>query len=178
MFLRSKFILLPAGLLITLAFSSPLARADALSILYTSSQNQTAVVGPGFTPVIFTGYVLNNTNAPITFQLTYVLGPPSSFYVAGVIIGIGYPGITLAGGQSTPILDLVSVNLNPFDPSLTYPGVVNLSLGAIFVPTGDLITENDASIRAQTAVPEPSILVLLVSGLLVGWLATRFDVRV
>jgi len=176
--LRSKLILFSAGLLIMSASTSPLARADALSIVYTSSPSQTAVVGPGFTPVIFTGYVLNNTNAPIAFQLTYVLGPPSSFYVAGVINGIGYPGITLAGGQSTPILDLVSVDLNPFDPSLTYPGVVNLSLEAIFVPTGDLITENDASIRVQTGVPEPSNLVLLVSGLLVGWLATRFKVRV
>ena len=81
MSLRSKFLLIPAGLLLSFAYAASPAKADSLSIVYTSSQNPTAVVSGGFTPVDFTGYVTNNTGSPITFQLSYVLGPPSSFYV-------------------------------------------------------------------------------------------------
>jgi hypothetical protein len=100
-------------------------------------------------------------------------GGPAPFepFVASFLNGIGYPGITLAGGQSTGIIDLATVNLQPFDPSLTYPGLVNIVLDAISVnpltgQTGGVITENDASIRVQTAVPEPSTLSLLTSGFL------------
>jgi hypothetical protein len=178
MFRRSGFIPFAIALLIPFSLFAPLASADSLSIVYTSSQNQTAIVGTGFTPVIFTGYVVNNTTAPITFQLTYVLGPPSSFYVAGVTDGVAYPGITLGGLQSTPVLDLVSVNLNPFDPSLTYPAVVSFSLEAISLPTGSLITVNDASIHVQTSVPEPSSLALLATAVLAGYFATRLKVRI
>jgi hypothetical protein len=170
MSLRSRLISLAVGPLISFAFITPLAKADALSIVYASSQNQIATVGPGFTTVLFAGYVVNNTNAPITFQLT---GGPTPFepFVASFINGIGYPGITLAGGQSTGRLALATVNLNPFDPSLTYPGLVNIVLDAISVDpatgrTGGIITENDASIRVQTAVPEPSTLFLLTSAFL------------
>ena len=146
------------------------AKADALSIVYTSTQNQTATVGSTFTAVIFTGYVINNTNAPISFQLT---GGPEPFepYVASFIDGIGYPGITLGGGQSTGVIDLAIINLQPFDSSLVYPGMVNLVLDAILIDpatgrVGGTITENNASIKVQAVVPEPSKLSLLAIGLL------------
>lgn len=99
-------------------------------------------------------------------------GPvPFEPFVAGFINGIGYPGIALAGGQSTGIIDLAAVNLQPFEPSLIYPGFVNIVLDAISInpvsgQTGSVITENDASISIQTAVPEPSTLSLLTSGFL------------
>ena len=48
-------------------------KADSLNITYAVNQNQTAVVGPGFTVVDFTGSVTNNSDAAITFQLTGVL---------------------------------------------------------------------------------------------------------
>ena len=172
MSLRSRCMRLLVALLISLALFTPVARADSLSIVYTSPQNQTDVVSSGFTSVVFTGYLVNNTDAPITFQLSYVLGPPSSFYVASLIQGIGFPGITLAGGQSTSIFDLATVNLNPFDPSLTYPGVVNFNLDAISLPTGGLITESADSIQVVTGVPEVSTLNLLALALLAGYLAT------
>ena len=170
MCLRSILKPLAVILVILFPFISPLCKADSLSIDYLSSQDQTATVGPGFTPVVFSGYVVNNTNTPITFQLT---GGPVPFepYVAGFVNGIGYPGITLAGGQSTGIIDLATVNLQPFDRSLTYPGLVNIVLDAISVDpitghTGGVITENDATIHVQTVVPEPPIVLLLTSGLL------------
>ena len=166
---RSRAIFLPAVFLYLACFTS-LANADSLSIVYTSPQNQTATVGPGFTPVDFAGYIVNNTNAPITFQLT---GGPEPFepFVASFINGIGYPGITLGAGASTSPFDLFTINLNPFDPSLAYPGTVNIVLDAISVDpitghTGGVITENDASIRVQTTVPEPSTLLLFLSALL------------
>ncbi len=168
--LNFKLFFLSALLWIGLVLFAPVSKADALSIVYTSSQNPTATIGSGFISVDFTGYVVNNTNAAITFQLT---GGPVPFepYVAGFINGIGYPGITLAAGQSTGTIDLATVNLNPFDPSLVYPGIVNIVLDAIYVDpltghTGNLITENDASIRVQTPVPEPSSLFLLISAFL------------
>lgn len=167
MSLQVKFFLLTAGLLF--AFAASPAKADSLSIVYTSSQNPTAVVSGGFTPVVFTGYVTNNAGLPITFQLSYVLGPPSSFYVASFVQGIAYPGITLAGGQSTSVFDLAAVNLNPFDPSLTYPGVVDFTLEAISPSIGGLITASADSIDVQTAVPEPSTLYLMASSLLIGY---------
>lgn len=171
MSLRTNFGYPAVALLISFAFITPLAKADSLSIVYTSSENQTATVGPGFTPVVFNGFIVNNTIAPIKFQLT---GGPVPFepFVASFVNGIGYPGITLPGGQSTGIIDLATVNLQPFDPSLTYPGLVNIVLDAISIDpvtghTGGIITENDASIRVQTGVPEPSSLLLLTLGLLV-----------
>ena len=54
MSLRSRFMPLPVVLLISFAFFTPFAKADSLSIVYTSPQNQTAVVSPGFTSVAFT----------------------------------------------------------------------------------------------------------------------------
>jgi hypothetical protein len=168
--LRSKLFFLVTILIFSFGIVSPPASADSLSIVYTSPQNQTATVGPTFTTVLFAGYVLNNTDAPITFQLT---GGPEPFepYVASFIDGIGFPGITLGAGQRTGIIDLATINLQFFDPSLMYPGIVNIVLDAISVDpvtghTGGTLTENDASITVQAAVPEPSTLVLLGSALL------------
>jgi hypothetical protein len=174
MALRSKLLFLVAFLVFSLGVTVSPASADSLSIVYTSPQNQTATVGPTFTTVVFAGYVLNNTDAPITFQLT---GGPEPFepYVASFIDGIGYPEITLGAGQSTGIIDLATINLQLFDPSLTYPGIVNVVLDAISVDpvtgqTGGTITENDASITVRAVVPEPSTLLLLGSALLVLFL--------
>src|SRR6267154_1170675 len=49
------------------------AICPGLTIAYTVSQNQSAVVGPGFTVVDCAGSVTNNCDAAITFQLTGVL---------------------------------------------------------------------------------------------------------
>jgi hypothetical protein len=105
---------------IVTAFAQP-AQADSLTIAYTVSQNQTAVVAPGFTVVDFTGSVTNNSSSPITFQLAAVLHNFEP-YVALFGDGIPFPGITLAPGASTGIIDLAMVTLQPFDPTLTYPG--------------------------------------------------------
>jgi hypothetical protein len=173
MILRSSRPFL-AGLLFAWAvFLAPVAKGDSLSIVYTSPQSQTDIVSGGFSSVVFTGFVVNNTAEPITFQLTAVLGPPSSFYVASLVQGIGFPGITLAGGQSASIFDLATVNINPFDPSLTYPGVVSFSLEAISLPTGDLITTSADTVTVVNGVPEPSTVSLLVLGLLAGAFALR-----
>ncbi|HET6931826.1 MAG TPA: hypothetical protein VFI45_15985 [Candidatus Acidoferrum sp.] len=166
------------GLLASLLFAwvvclAPAAKGDSLSIVYTSPQNQTDLVSAGFTSVVFTGFVVNNTAAPITFQLTAVLGPPSSFYVASVVQGIGFPGITLLGGQSTSVFDLATVNINPFDPSLPYPGLVNFSLEAISLPAGDLITTSADSVTVVRSIPEPAKASLLTLGLLAGAFALR-----
>jgi len=65
---RSRAIFLPAVFLYLACFTS-LANADSLSIVYTSPQNQTATVGPVFTPFDFAGYIVNNTNAPHHFSI-------------------------------------------------------------------------------------------------------------
>jgi hypothetical protein len=124
-------------------------------------ENQTAVAGPGFTVVDFTGSVRNNSDAAITFQLT---GVPHDFepYVASFVDGISFPGITLGPGASMGVIDLAIVTLQPFDPSLPYPGSVGIALEAINPMTGSVFTENDASIHAVTAMPEPSATVLLL----------------
>ena len=173
MALRSMRLFLTGFLLLSFVPLAPVTKADSLSIVYTSAQDQTDVVSTGFSSVVYTGFVVNNTDSPITFQLSYVLGPPSSFYVASVVQGIGFPGITLAGGTSTPVFDLASVTINPFDPSLEYPGLVNFSLDAIALPTGGLITESTDTISVVTGVPETPTLTLSVLALLAGYLAIR-----
>jgi hypothetical protein len=177
MVLRSMRFFLAGFLLLSFVLLAPIAKADSLSIVYTSPQNQTDVVSLGFTSVVFTGFVVNNTDTPITFQLSYVLGPPSSFYVASLIQGIGFPGITLGAGQSTSVFDLAAVNLNPFDPSLAYPGVVNFTLDAISLPTGGLITQSSDSVQVVTGAPETSTLELLGLALLAGLVAVRLKAR-
>jgi hypothetical protein len=146
---------------IVTAFAQP-AQADSLTIAYTVSQNQTAVVGPGFTVVDFTGSVTNNSSSPITFQLTGVLHNFEP-YVASFVDGIPFPGITLAPGASTGVIDLAMVTLQPFDPTLTYPGNIGIQVEAINSMWGSIFTENDVSIRAVTAASEPSAMMLLLS---------------
>jgi hypothetical protein len=138
------------------------AQADSLTIAYTASQNQTAVVGPGFTVVDFTGSVTNNSDAAITFQLTGVLHNFEP-YVASFVDGIPFPGITLAPGASTGIIDLAIVTLQPFDPTLAYPSNVAIQVEAINPMSGSIFTENDVSIRVVTAAPESSATMLLLS---------------
>ena len=158
-----------------LALPQP-ARADSLTIAYTVSQTQTAVVGPGFTAVDFTGAVTNNSSSPITFQLTGVLHNFEP-YVASFVDGIPFPGITLAPGASTGIIDLAIVTLQPFDPTLAYPGMVGIQVEAINPMSGSIFTENDVSIGVLTAAPEPSAMRLLLSAfaglLLVCWTLSK-----
>jgi len=177
MVLRLVRFFLVAFLLFLFVLLAANAKADSLSIVYASAQDQTDVVSTGFSSVVFTGFVVNNTAAPITFQLSYVLGPPSSFYVASLVQGIGFPGITLAGGQSTPVFDLATVTINPFDPSLVYPGLVNFNLDAIALPTGGLITESADTITVVTGVAEAPTFTLGVLALLAGYLAMRIRLR-
>jgi hypothetical protein len=66
---------------------------------YTVNQNQAAVVGAGFTVLDFTGSVTNNSDAAITFQLTGVLHNFEP-YVASLVDGIPFPGITLDRAQA------------------------------------------------------------------------------
>jgi len=152
------------------------ARADSLSIVYSVSQNQTVDVQDGaFTVVTFTGSVVNNTGAAITFQLT---GGPEPFepYVASFQNGIGFPGITLGAGQSTGNIDLAIVTLQFFDPSLTYPGTVNIVLEAVSPGTGNAFTENDVSIQVLapgTVIPEPSVVMMIFAGALAGFAGVR-----
>lgn len=173
MVLRSLHAFLATCLITSAVFLAPFAKGDSLSIVSTSPQNQTDLVSGGFSSVVFIGFVVNNTASPITFQLTAVLGPPSSFYVASLVQGISFPGITLAGGESTSVFDLATVNINPFDPSLTYPGLVNFSLEAISLPTGGVITATADSVTVVTGVPEPPTVGLLILGLLAGVFALR-----
>jgi hypothetical protein len=159
LFIRIEIL---AGLAwIAAAFAQPV-RADSLTIAYTVSQSQTAVVGPGFTVIDFTGAVTNNSSSPITFQLTGVLHNFEP-YVASFVDRIPFPGITLATGASTGIIDLAIVTLQPFDPTLTYPGNVAIQVEAINSMSGSIFTENDVSISVVTAAPEPSAMMLLLS---------------
>jgi len=165
--LRIRLAAVTAFLFVAILFVSRPAYADSLTIHYTNSQSQTDIVGPGFTQIDFTGFVTNNTSSPITFQLT---GGPVPFepYVASFVNGIPYPGITLGAGQSSGLINLAVVTINPFDPSLNYPGTVDIVLDAITVDpvtghTGGVITEDDASIQVISSIPEPSTLLLLMT---------------
>ena len=153
-------------LVIGFALAPAPARADSLSIAFTSVQTQTAIAGSSCcTSVIFAGMVTNNTASPITFQL--LAGDGSSFYVAGISTSIPFPGVTLAGGGSQAF-DL-TVAINPFDPSLAYPGTVNIVLDAVSESAGQpTLTENDATVLVVHTVPEPSIAQLLAWIFLAG----------
>src|ERR1700738_1958899 len=144
------------------------ANADSLIINYNGDQNQTVVVQPtAFARAIFTGSITNNSDQPILFQLS---GGPVPFepFVASFQSGVPFPGITLAPGASTGIIDLAIVTINPFDPSLTYPGFVNIVLPAINPHTGQTLSAaagNTATLEVVLTL-EPSTLVLLISALL------------
>lgn len=70
MILRSMPFFLAGCLVLSFALLAPIAKPDSLSIVYTSPQNQTDVVSSGFPSVVFTGFVMSSTDAPITFQLS------------------------------------------------------------------------------------------------------------
>jgi hypothetical protein len=154
------FVTLLTGLLLLPSAS----RADSLTITYLSSQTQTVVAGSTCcASVIFDGSVTNNTASPITFQL--LAGDGSSFYVAGISTSIPFPGITIAGGGSQTFN--LTVTVNPFDPSLTYPGTVNIVLDAISESAGQpTLTENGATALVVGSVPEPHTAELLAWALL------------
>jgi hypothetical protein len=141
---------------------SGLAKADSLTITYNGDQNQTVVAqNSTFATAIFAGYITNNTDHAITFQLS---GGPVPFepYLAFFISGISYPGITLGAGMSTGIIQLAVVHVNPFGRSSMYPGLVTIVLPAID-KTGMILSGadgNTATLRVVT--PEPSTLVLCV----------------
>ena len=146
------------------------AKADRLTIVYTTDPHQIATAQAGaLTVITFTGSVMNNTSAPITFQLT---GGPVPFepYVVSFLSSVPFPGIALGPGMSTGTIDLATVTLNFFDPSLTYPGTVKIVLAATDPKTGSVFTENDASITVLapgSAVPEPASLTMLTTALAV-----------
>lgn len=152
-----------------IALSLP-AKADSLTISYSSSQDQTALVGgAGFTIVTFFGSIKNNTNASITFD-TVGSGPVTPDpYVAGFVGAFPFPGITLLPGASTGIIDLAKVTLNPFDPSLTYPSTRLIKVEAVIpsgVLAGTILGENDAMIQVVSSVPEPPTVLLFACSLL------------
>jgi hypothetical protein len=159
LFIRTGIVLSLAWFAAAFAQS---AKADSLTIAYAVKQNQTVAVGAGFAVVDFTGAVTNNSDAAITFQLTGVLHNFEP-YVASFVDGIPFPGITLGPGASTGVIDLAIVTLQPFDPSLPYPGNVGIALEAINPMSGSVFSENDASIHVVTTTPEPSAAVLLLS---------------
>jgi hypothetical protein len=135
------------------------AAADPLTISYLNP-NQTATIGAtGFVTVTFFGTVTNTSNSAVAFELS---GGPQPFepYVAGFISGVPFPGETLAPGASTGVFALATVTLNPFDPSLAYPGLVNIVLPAVGA-TGNTLGASTASIEVLHAVPEPTELRLL-----------------
>jgi hypothetical protein len=164
-FLTARIAFVCVTLVTGVLLSPSASRADSLTISYLSSQTQTVVTGSSCcASAIFDGIVTNNTSSPITFQLIATDG--SSFYVAGISTSIPYPGMTLAGG-STQTFDL-TVSINPFDPSLAYPGTVNVVLDAISEAAGQpTLTENDATVLVS-AVPEPPVAELLALVLLGG----------
>jgi hypothetical protein len=69
------------------------------------------------------------------------------------------------------------VTLQPFDPTLAYPGNVAIQVEAINPMSGSIFRENDVSIRVVTAAPEPSLTMLLLSAfaglLLVGGIFSK-----
>ena len=137
--------------------------ADSLVFSYTSPTAATNQVSSGFTVVDFVGSIANTSSQSVTFQL---LGGPVPFepYVASFVSGVPYPGITLAPGQSTPVFDIAIVTINPFDPSLPYPGFVPIVFPAVNPQTGATIAANDLSIEVVTGIPEPSSLLLVLLG--------------
>lgn len=159
--------------ILLLGILSTSASADTLTISYNGDQSQTVVVqATTFATAIFTGSITNTSDQPVLFQLS---GGPVPFepFVASFQSGVPFPGITLAPGASTGIIDLAIVTINPFDPSLTYPGVVNIVLPAIN-RTGETLSAaagNTATLSVVTL--EPSTLVLLISALLLFTVAYK-----
>jgi hypothetical protein len=150
------------------------ADADSLQFQFTSSTDQTVIVGSSLMQVTFEGFITNGSQSPITFAL--ITPSPESPFVASVMSPFPFPGITLAAGDSTPLQALATVTFNLFDPSLQYPGVANIVLEAETLQ-GNIIAESNLTVQVlSSAVPEPSSLALLVLscfGLLLSGAARR-----
>jgi hypothetical protein len=154
-----RLLILLAGL----ALATSKASADTLTITYLDP-NQTATVGEaGFATVTFFGSITNNSNAPVTFEMLGGPQPPSP-YVAGFVSGVPFPGMTLGPGASTGVFALATVTINPFDPSLPYPGSVNIVFPALDA-IGNTLGEGPLSIEVLNGVPEPSVLLQLLGAL-------------
>lgn len=150
------------------ALSAP-AKADSLTISYSSSRDQTALVGgAGLTIVTFLGSIRNNTSLPIAFD-TVGSGPVTPDpYVAKFVGAVAYPGTTLSAGE-TRNFALATVTLNPFDHSLTYPSTRRIKVEAVIpsgVLAGTILGENDAMIQVVSSVPEPPTVLLFAISLL------------
>jgi hypothetical protein len=150
------------------------ASADTLHFQFTGPTDQTVVVGSSLTQVIFSGFITNDSQTPITFAL--ITPSPESPFVASVVSPFPFPGITLAAGDSTPLEALATVTFNLFDPSLQYPGIADIVLEAETLQ-GNIIAQSDLTVHVlSTAVPEPPSLVfhtLSCFGLLVLVAARR-----
>src|SRR5262245_30073101 len=155
----------------TLGLLVSTAGADSLTITYVHPDQTAAIGATGFITVTFFGSITNNTNSPLAFELLGGPQPPSP-YVAGFISGVPFPGMTLAPGASTGIFALAAVNLNPFDPSLPYPGFVNIVLPAVD-SVGNTLGESNAAIEVLHSVPEPSVLSLVLFAAAGAWLIRR-----
>jgi len=152
--------------MVLLSVSGP-AAADPLTFSYTSPTSTVDVVLDNqFSVVDFFGSITNTSSQDITFQL---LGGPVPFepYVASFVTGVPFPGITLGAGKSTGVFEIAKVTINPFDPSLPYPGFVQIVLPALD-RIGDTIEPNNLSIEVVRNVPEPPSLVMLLVGAIVA----------
>lgn len=175
--LSSKFLRIFSLQILAFVILAAPAKADSLlSIQYNGDDVQTVVVQPTtFAKAIFTGSVTNISSQPVTFEL---IGGPEPFepFVASFETGIPFPGITLGPCKSTGIINLAIVMINPFDPSLTYPGTVNIVLPALDPHTGNTLSggQNTATLFVVTRIPEPAGLLLLGIALLaIGLLRRR-----
>ncbi len=135
--------------------------ADTLTITYLDP-NRTATVGAsGFATVTFLGSITNNSNSSVTFEMLGGPQPPSP-YTAGFVSGVPFPGMTLGPGASTGVFALATVTINPFDPSLPYPGSVNIVFPAVDA-IGNTLGESPLSIEVLHGVSEPPVLLLLTA---------------
>ena len=151
-----RLLILLAGLVLVASNVS----ADTLTISYLDP-DQTATIGAsGFATVTFFGSITNNSGSSVTFEMLGGPQPPSP-YVAGFVTGVPFPGMTLAPGASTGVFALATVTINPFDPSLPYPGLVNIVLPALDA-TGNTLGESPLSIEVVHSVAEPSALAQLL----------------
>jgi hypothetical protein len=154
---------------LALVISAAPAKAVSLAITYNGDQNQTVQVqATTFATAIFTGSITNVSSRPVTFQLS---GGPVPFepFVASFQSGIPFPGVTLGPGATTGFIDLAIVKINPFDPSLTYPGLVNIVLPAIDPHTGTILSGSSGNTATLLVVATPdsaSSFVLLAISLL------------
>jgi hypothetical protein len=106
--------------------------------------------------------VTNHTGSLVRLEVLGGPQPPSP-YVTGFVTGVPFPGMTLGPGACTGPFALATVTINPFDPSLPYPGFVDIVLPALD-GTGKTLGERPLSIEVVRTVREPSVVHLVGSG--------------